>query len=188
VKYDVSLQTIAWFNARRNDETLEISPKFQRRPVWLERERSSLMDTVCSGLPFPEIYIDHDTNQEDGSERQIIVDGQQRVTSILMFIDGEISLPNNDLWDARGFGDFIPEQKGDFWSYKIVVRSLRRTNDGEIRDLFERLNTNIALNDQEIRNARYAGSFKHWRSELRIIPFFKRLGSSRLATSVACLT
>lgn len=177
MKYDVSLQTIAWFNARRNDETLEISPKFQRRPVWLERERSSLMDTVCSGLPFPEIYIHHDTNQEDGSERHIIVDGQQRVTSILMFIDGEISLPNNEIWGGRVFGDLTPDQKADFWTYKIVVRSLSRTNDAEIRDLFERLNTNnVALNDQEIRNAHYAGSFKQLAERMADNPLFQTIG------------
>ena len=41
MKYDVSLQTIAWINGRRNDGTLEISPKFQRRPVWMETERSA---------------------------------------------------------------------------------------------------------------------------------------------------
>lgn len=177
MKYDVSLQTIAWFNSRRTDQTLEISPKFQRRPVWMERERSSLMDTVCSGLPFPEIYIHHDTNPEDGSERHIIVDGQQRVTSILKFIDGEIDLPNNDVWEGRGFADLTPEQKEDFWSYKIVVRSLSRTNDAEIRNLFERLNTNnIALNDQEIRNAHYMGAFKQLAERMADNPLFQTIG------------
>jgi len=53
MKYDVSFQTIAWLNGRRTDESLEISPKFQRRPVWLESERSDLIATICSFLPFP---------------------------------------------------------------------------------------------------------------------------------------
>ena len=177
MKYDVSLQTIAWFNARRTDQTLEISPKFQRRPVWMERERSSLMDTVCSGLPFPEIYIHHDTDPENGSERHIIVDGQQRVTSILMFIDGDIGLPTNETWQGQGFGDLTPDQKRDFWSYKIVVRSLSQTNDAEIRDLFERLNTNnIALNDQEIRNAHYTGVFKQLAERMADNPLFQTIG------------
>jgi hypothetical protein len=177
VKYDVSLQTIAWFNSRRADQTLEISPKFQRRPVWMERERSSLMDTICSGLPFPEIYIHHDTNAENGSERHIIVDGQQRVTSILMFIDGDIGLSNNDIWHGKEFSDLDPDQKIAFWSYKIVVRGLSHTNDAEIRDLFERLNTNnIALNDQEIRNAHYTGVFKQLAERMADNPLFQTIG------------
>jgi hypothetical protein len=177
MKYDVSLQTIAWINGRRNDRTLEISPKFQRRPVWMEAERSGLMDTICSGLPFPEIYVHHDTNPDDGSERHIIVDGQQRVTSILMFIDGDISLPNGGDWNGRAFRDLSPEEKADFWNYKIVVRSLGQTNDSEIRDLFERLNTNnIALNDQEIRNAHYTGVFKQMAERMADSPLFQTIG------------
>jgi hypothetical protein len=143
----------------------------------MERERSSLMDTICSGLPFPEIYIHHDTDAESGSEHHIIVDGQQRITSILKFIDGEIGLPNNDSWQGRGFADLAPEQKTDFWSYKIVVRSLSKTNDAEIRDLFERLNTNnIALNDQEIRNAHYMGAFKQLAERMADNPLFQTIG------------
>lgn len=177
MKYDVSLQTIAWLNGRRNDHTLQISPKFQRRPVWLEKERSELIGTICSSLPFPEIYVHHDTNPEDGSELHIVVDGQQRVTTIMMFIDGEITLPDDDEWRARSFKDFTVEEKGAFWDYKIVVRGLSRTNDAEIRDLFARLNTNnIALNDQEVRNARYKGRFKQMAERIADNPLFQTLG------------
>jgi len=177
MKYDISLQTIAWFNARRTDHTLEISPKFQRRPVWLERERSCLLDTVCSGLPFPEIYIHHDTDPESGTERHIIVDGQQRVTSILMFIDGEVTLPNNDMWHGVAFSDLSLDQKQTFWNYKIVVRGLSQTNDAEIRNLFEVLNTNnVALNDQEIRNAHYTGVFKALSERMADNAVFQTIG------------
>jgi uncharacterized protein with ParB-like and HNH nuclease domain len=177
MKYSVSLQTIAWFNARRNDKSLEISPKFQRRPVWLDRERSSLIETICNGLPFPEVYIQHDTDPETGSERHIVVDGQQRITSILRFIDGEVSLPNSDPWDGQDFKDLTPEEKNNFWTYNIVVRSLSQTNDLEIRNLFEILNTNnISLNDQEIRNAHYVGAFKQLAERMADNPLFQTIG------------
>lgn len=177
MKYSVSLQTIAWFNARRNDNSLEISPKFQRRPVWLERERSSLIETICSGLPFPEVYIQHDTDPETGSERHVVVDGQQRITSILKFIDGEVSLPNSEPWHGQDFRDLTPEEKNNFWSYSIVVRSLSQTNDAEIRNLFEILNTNnISLNDQEIRNAHYVGAFKQLAERMADNPLFQTIG------------
>jgi len=162
MEYEASLQTIAWFNEHRINDKLEISPHFQRRAVWLERERSELMATICSNLPFPEIYVQIVTNRDTGGQKYIVVDGQQRLTSIFRFIDNEFSLPNSDYWNAQNFRDLSDEQKEAFWEYKIVVRSLRRTNDAEIRDLFERLNTNnIALNDQEIRNAKYQGTFKN---------------------------
>ena len=82
MKYDVSLQTIAWVQGRRSDGTLEISPKFQRRPVWMESERSELIDTILKKLPFPEVYIQSILDPTTGTERHVVVDGQQRITSI----------------------------------------------------------------------------------------------------------
>lgn len=179
MNYDISLQTIAWINGRRNDGSLEISPKFQRRPVWLETERSALIGTIFSRLPFPEIYIQHKTDASNGQEHHIVVDGQQRITSILMFIDGEIPLPDDDDWQGQYFRDFDDDddRKEAFWNYKVVVRGLSQTNDAEIRDLFTRLNTNnIALNDQELRNARYKGRFKIASERLADDALFQKLG------------
>jgi hypothetical protein len=161
MNYDVSLQTVSWINGRRLDETLEISPKFQRRPVWLEKERSALISTICSDLPFPEVYIQVVTDPQTGKQKHIVVDGQQRITSIFMFIDGLVSLPDDDEWNGETIRTLSPDQLGRFWAYKIVVRMLNTTSEADIRDLFTRLNTNnISLTDQELRNARYQGKFK----------------------------
>src|SRR6187455_2039871 len=103
MKYDVSLQTVAWLRGRRADGTLEISPKFQRRPVWLEPERSELISTILLRLPFPEVYIQSALDPGSGQERHIVVDGQQRITSLLMFMDNQVPLPVNDYWQGQYF-------------------------------------------------------------------------------------
>jgi len=176
MKYDVSLQTVSWIVGRRNQNELEISPNFQRRPVWLEKERSALMETICARLPFPEIYTHVVTDTTTLKEKHIVVDGQQRVTSVLMFVDGEVQLPEFYPWNGRYFKDLEQTEKQDFLSYKIVVRNLYDTNDAEIRDLFVRLNTNnFALNDQELRNARYQGKFKQASERLADNPLFQQL-------------
>lgn len=175
MNYDVSFQTISWFNERKNDGSLEISPKFQRRAVWLEKERSLLIETIVNELPFPEIYIHVETDKETGKQTYSVVDGQQRITSILKYLGNEFPLPTNDRWKGQYFRDL--DNKENFWDYKIVVRSLRQTNDEEIRSLFTKLNTNnIALNDQELRNARYSGRFKELAERLADNPFFQSLG------------
>ena len=177
MEYEVSLQTISWFNGRRSDATLEISPKWQRRAVWMEKERSELISTICSKLPFPEVYIQVVTDPKTGLQRHVVVDGQQRITSILMFIDNEVSLPENDPWFGKYFKDFDATEREKFWDYKIVVRNLRKTNDAEIRDLFERLNTNnYSLTDQEIRNAKYQGAFKKLAERLADNSIFQEIG------------
>ncbi|NIB42110.1 DUF262 domain-containing protein [Pseudomaricurvus alkylphenolicus] len=175
--YDVSLQTISWFNGLRNDDRLEISPKFQRRAVWLEKERAALMDTVLKHLPFPEVYIQVVTDADTGRQTHVVVDGQQRITSILKFIDNEYPLPNDDDWSGEYFRDLSADVKESFWDYKVVVRTLRKTNDDEIRSIFSKLNTNnVALNDQELRNARYSGRFKQAAERLADNPYFQSIG------------
>lgn len=175
--YEVSLQSVAWIKERNESSSLEISPKFQRRAVWLEKERSLLMETILLKLPFPEVYIQVETDQESGSQKYIIVDGQQRITSILMFINGEVSLPQESDWEGISFRELSPEDKRVFWDYKIVVRMLRNTNDAEIRDLFQKLNTNnVVLNNQELRNAKYTGRFKQVCERLADDPFFQHIG------------
>ena len=177
MNYDVSFQTVSWFNDRKNDGTLEISPKFQRRAVWLEKERVLLLETILNQLPFPEIYVYVETDPDSGKQSYAVVDGQQRITSILKFVDNEFSLPSNGTWSGEYFRDLSTEIKGRFWDYKIVVRSLRQTNDEEIRNLFTKLNTNnIALNDQELRNAIYVGRFKELAERLADNPFFQSIG------------
>lgn len=177
MEYDVSLQTIAWFNDLWNSDSLEISPKFQRRAVWMDKERSSLMDSILKKLPFPEIYIQVITDSDTGKQKHIVVDGQQRITSILKFIDNENSLPINDSWSGEYFRDLNVQLKEVFWDYKIVVRFLRKTNDEEIRSIFAKLNTNnIALNDQELRNSRFTGRFKLLAERLADNPYFNTIG------------
>jgi hypothetical protein len=175
--YEVSLQTIAWFNRLNNDKSLEISPKFQRRAVWMEKERSFLMDTILGELPFPEVYMQVKTDAASGVQEHIVVDGQQRITSILKFIDNDFCLPLNENWQGQYFRDLTDSQKELFWDYKIVVRFLRKTNDDEIRNIFTRLNTNnVVLNDQELRNARYTGFFKQLAERLADNPYFQSIG------------
>ena len=177
MNYDVSLQTIAWLRGRRADGTLVISPKFQRRPVWLEPERSELISTILLKLPFPEVYIQTVLDPQTGQEQHVVVDGQQRLTSILLFVDNKIALPNNDDWQGQYFRDLDDNQLQAFWNYKIVVRGLSNTNDAEIRDLFVRLNTNnISLNDQELRNSRYKGRFKQTAERFADNPLFLEIG------------
>lgn len=177
MKYDVSLQTIAWILGRRSDGTLEISPKFQRRPVWMESERSELIDTILKMLPFPEVYIQSVLESATGVERHVVVDGQQRITSILMFIDNEVALPSSSDWQGQYFRDLSDVERQIFWNYKIVVRGLSETNDAEIRELFTRLNTNnFALNDQELRNARHKGRFKQVAERAADNPLFQEIG------------
>jgi uncharacterized protein with ParB-like and HNH nuclease domain len=59
-----------------------MKPPFQRNPVWIHPQKSYLIDSILNGFPIPEIYMQEFVD-EGGNERHVIIDGQQRIISIL---------------------------------------------------------------------------------------------------------
>jgi hypothetical protein len=171
-------QSISWFNKRRIEDSLRLAPPFQRKPVWTIKQKSLLIDTILRELPIPEIYIQRKTDLA-GETEYIVVDGQQRIRSILEFIDGEFSIIageediESSSWEDSKFKDLDNETKQKFWDYNLAVRELPNVSDEEVRDIFRRLNVNLVpLNKQELRNARYNGPFITLMTKLADIEFW----------------
>lgn len=157
----ISLNNIAWFNKLNQTGMLDMTPSFQRNPVWSTRQKSYLIDSVLNGYPIPEIYIQQDVDA-DGNTKYIIVDGQQRMRSVLEFLDDKFPLNKEDSPEFNGayFKDLTVQQKKDFFAYNFVVRTLPELPEADIRQIFKRLNKNVeSLNKQELRKAIYSGPF-----------------------------
>lgn len=69
----------------RNNQ-LELNPKFQRRQVWTDTARSYLMDSIVRGKPIPKVFIRQKLNPSTKSSIREVVDGQQRLRTILSFV------------------------------------------------------------------------------------------------------
>jgi hypothetical protein len=155
-------QKITWFRKEEAAGTLDLSPNFQRRPVWTEEQASFLIDTILSGLPIPEIYI-RSSSTPKGETKYEVVDGQQRIRAVLLFGSNDLELTGEEIsarWIGKTFENLSDTEKTTFWDYKIVVRDVSGASDLEIRDLFKRLNIHsVVLNDQELRHARFSGRF-----------------------------
>src|ERR1051326_8959040 len=82
---------LSWQRAR----TLVLSPSFQRRPVWPLAAKSYLVDTVVRGLPVPIIFLREKTDLATLGPKRKFVDGQQRLGTLLAFIE-PASLPDFD--------------------------------------------------------------------------------------------
>jgi Protein of unknown function DUF262 len=142
---------------------LVLQPKFQRREVWSDKARSYLMDTILRGKPIPKIYMRQDINPETRRVRREIVDGQQRLHTVLTFIkDGfKISKAHHEEFGGKVFSDLSRDTQRDILKYEFVVDLLEDMKDNEIYDLFARINTYAEkLKNQELRNAQYFGDFK----------------------------
>lgn len=153
--------TIAWFFKAYQDNDLELNPPFQRNPVWTEKQKSYLIDTILNGYPIPELYM-QEYSSASGKERHVVVDGQQRIRACLEFIEGKFLLTETDTmaWKNLSFDELTKEQKKKIYGYQFEIRLLPEMPEQQIRAMFTRLNRNVvALNMQELRHATYWGPF-----------------------------
>ena len=74
------------FDEWNKRKELVLQPKFQRRPVWGDKARSYLIDTIIRGKPIPQIYMRQDINPKTRKTVREIVDGQQRLHTVLLFL------------------------------------------------------------------------------------------------------
>src|ERR1700747_1619607 len=80
------------FSGWRDSGALVIVPKFQRRGVWTTPAKSYFIDTLLRGMPVPPIYLRMMSGPMPNRPIHEVVDGQQRISSVLDFIDGKFRL------------------------------------------------------------------------------------------------
>lgn len=170
-------------------------PAFQRRKVWSNKDKAYFIDTVLRGYPFPEIYwADGKVDVETGRGTTLIVDGQQRVTTLYEYFVGHPSLKLPP--EIAPYADLSDEKKKAFLDYVVVVRHLGDLTNDKLIEVFSRINiTSYNLNPMEINNALYDGPLKKLAEELTQLDFFsnnqvfkplqiKRMGDTRFTLSV----
>ncbi len=173
---DSGPQTLAWFNNRLRAGELDMKPPFQRNPVWQERQKTYLIDSIIRGYPVPELYLQTIVNNL-GEEKHVVVDGQQRIRACLEFVAGEFALDDQTDYEGHRFDELPEAVQQRIFKYKFVVRTLPVLEDNEIREIFGRLNrNNVVLNKQELRFATYWGEFIGTMKELSQHPFWVSSG------------
>jgi len=133
---------------------LDIRPKYQREFVYKEKQRDAVIETVKRGFPLNVMYW---MIRDDGGYE--VMDGQQRTISIGQYVNGDFSLNN------RFFHNLTKEEQDKILDYELMIYLCEGT-DKERIDWFTVINTyGEKVNDQEIRNAVYTGS---WLSDAKL--------------------
>jgi len=167
-----SEQAIAWFRDRNLEGNLTLKPSYQRNAVWMLRQKCFLIESVLKGFPIPEVFINQ-TTSEDGTTEYAVVDGQQRIRTLLQFVGADSDedqviydsftldkLDTSSDWYGMSFDDLSSDDKKAFYKYKLAIRYLDSELDVEMKEMFRRINTFTApLKPQELRNATYGGPF-----------------------------
>jgi uncharacterized protein with ParB-like and HNH nuclease domain len=148
-----------------------IIPPFQRDYVWRQPEASKFIESLLLGLPVPGVFFATDP----GSNRQLVIDGQQRLKTLLYFYDGFFNPRPGDI-KQRVFMLTKVQKPFEGKTYKTleerdrvrldtsimhattVKQSAPPGDDTSLYHIFERLNSGgRRLTDQEMRLALYHG-------------------------------
>ncbi len=144
-------------------QKLRLNPPFQRSGVWKPKQRIHLLQSIFQGYPIPSIFLYRHQDDNTGNTVFEVIDGKQRIESILMYMGlkiGRFSAP------VQFAGDEIATDLNWTQLQKSKKQSLLEEFQlqiieveggfSEIIELFVRINsTGNALTSQEIRNARF---------------------------------
>ncbi len=153
---------------------LQPRPEFQRRLVWTNKDKCAFLQTVLLEYPFPEIYVAAgEVDLQTGEGKEMLVDGQQRITTLNQYFIGSSDLRLGK--DIPAYVNLPIENKEKFLQYDVVVRDLGKMAIDQIKEVFKRINsTSYSLNAMEIHNARFEGEFKSFAEEIAQGDFFDR--------------
>lgn len=171
---DFSRHSIADVRNWKKLEHLELQPDYQRRSLWNQHAKIMLIDSILENIPIPKIYIA--ASIKDGNTHRIVIDGQQRITAILEFLDNQYSLlkPYTGLYFGNKFKDLPLNIQSKILSYRLDFNEFENYSDDEIRKIYNRVNKyTVALNKQELRRADFPGDFLETSEELSTEDFFE---------------
>lgn len=157
--------TIDLLLSRIEDEAIDLAPDFQRRAgIWNEEQQSRLIESLLLRIPLPTLYA-----AEDEEENWAIVDGIQRLSTIVRFIspDNEnftrLTLKNLEYlgqeFNNCTFEDLPPRLKRRLRETELVVHVIKHGTPEEVKfNIFARINTGgLPLSGQELRHALIPG-------------------------------
>lgn len=182
INYSRSQQKVQEIYRDYSNNTLIVDERYQRRFVWVGRDKVRLIETMLLGLIIPELYFwDAETDAETGLTTTHIVDGQQRVKAIVDFINNQFKLQKEYLTEEdvkerfgdKYFKDLDAEAKKQIWAFDMAIIRIKNNNFDEIRNIFFRVNlTSYSLNDQERRHSNTWGRFSDLTSEIFALPIW----------------
>lgn len=157
---NIASQDISWFLDLNEKQQLNLDPPYQRRSVWALKDKRFFIDTILNGHPAPPVFL-HKTLDDNGRATYHVVDGKQRLQTIIDFVDDKIRIPD-DFSDInlqkKKWSELQRDTKEKFWNYVLIAEMLSNVEEASIRDIFERINRNSRkLERQEIRHAKYDG-------------------------------
>lgn len=184
VKYQITNypadMTISGYLEKHKNEQL-IIPEFQRNYVWDQVKASKLIESFLLGLPVPGVFLYKDRK----SNKLLIIDGQQRITSAINYMKGVFGgkifrlKGVHSRWEDKAYEELNEADKlqiSDTVLRATIIQQLDPHDDSSIYYIFERLNTGgMNLNPMEVRRCVYYGDFIRRLELLNLYPAWRKI-------------
>ena len=156
MKIDISKKNWSIDAVYRRKGRINPKPQYQRTPVWNQRKKQLLIDSILRGYDLPKFYL----RLSDPPYEHEVVDGQQRLYAIWDFRDDQYALGDEsksipdfgDLSDKK-WSELLSSQQDRIGNFPLSVVVIKDASESEIRQLFRRLQEGVTLNPAERRNA-----------------------------------
>ncbi|EJU04060.1 hypothetical protein DACRYDRAFT_20725 [Dacryopinax primogenitus] len=169
---------------------IDLNAEYQRDVVWPEKNQSKLIDSILRNYYIPPVVfskIDKGMN-----EVKICVDGKQRLTSILKFMNSEVHYISRKTghkyyWDrVRGVkgAQILPDAwKSEFERAQMTTVSFTDLSPYEERDIFQRVQLGMALSTPEKWQA-LQGPWPDFMRQLRLSYFSNENRDSNILDNI----
>ncbi len=141
-------------------------PEFQRRYIWSQKHASKFIESLLMGLPVPGIFL----YKEAGTNKHLVIDGQQRLKTLQAFYSGVFGEKKFRLqgirepWNEKTYEELSESDQLKLDDSIVHATIFTQDEPSDVLDsiyfVFERINSGgIRLSPQEIRNCVSAGEF-----------------------------
>lgn len=144
---------------------VKVNHDYQREEnVWNSYMKSYFIESILLGYPIPKIFLYVNYDLKTKSSLKEIVDGQQRSLALRQFFENKLKIStriDTEAFRGKLYRQLEPAEQQTFLSYSLSVDEFYGVTEEDVREAFTRMNANnVALNPEELRNARFKGEFK----------------------------
>jgi hypothetical protein len=153
----------------RFNKDIRINRDYQRGGgLWPDFAKVYFIDTILEGYPFPKLYFHQMYDKAKKKPVMEVVDGQQRILTIIDFLNDKMRLSNASRnYHGKIFADLPEEIQDSFRMSRIQVDVILSADKSKLLEMFRRMNAYTApLNPPEKRHAKYQGKFKWFAIEV----------------------